>query len=108
MAIRPTDTSLAIVTAAQNQPFQQRTEEGPRLNQQIAQQQFIDQTAQRSEQIAESSEAHGNRIGVKDQPDQGEPRGGGKRRKRADGSFDEVVEEAAGLDEPPHLIDFTA
>ena len=108
MAIRPTDLQLAIVQTAQNPPAQQRAEEAPRQAQLAAQSAFVSKTDQRNESVAETTDAKGNKIDVKDRG--ADPRDAqGRRRQRAPGQpFEEVVEDAAGLGDPPHLIDFTA
>jgi hypothetical protein len=107
MAIRPTDVQLSIVQAVQNPPIAQRAEEGPRQAQVAAQAAFVAQTSTRNESIAQAGDAQGNKVGDRDPDRQGSA--GGKKRERKPGDpFDEVVEEAAGLGEPSHLIDFTA
>lgn len=110
MAIRPTDLQSALIVSTQAPPTNQRAEEATRLAQTAAQQQFVGQTEQRNERIAESGNARGNRVEVKEKPDQQEPQGRRQRRERKPGDpFEEVVEEAAGIsDEPPHLIDYSA
>ena len=61
--------------------------------------------------MAQTADAKGNKIEVNDRQ-RDDQQGGGKGRKRerqAGDPFDEVVEEAAGLDDStPHLIDYTA
>jgi hypothetical protein len=108
MAIRPTDLQATIVQAAQNPPLAQRAEEAPRQAQAAAQAAFVNQTAQRNETIAQTGDAQGNKIGDRP-PDRDQQ--GGRRRKRGGqpgDPFEEVVEDAAGMGEPSHLIDFTA
>ena len=109
MAIRPTDLQSALIVSTQTPPTQQRAEEAPRLAQGAAQAQFAAQAEERNERIAETTDAKGNRIEVKDRQ-QDQPGGKGRKRERKPGDpFDEVVEEAAGLsDGTPHLIDYTA
>jgi hypothetical protein len=108
MAIRPTDLQASIVQAVQNQPLGQRAEEAPRQAQAAAQAAFVNNTAERNETIAQTGDAQGNKIG--DRPPDRDGQGGGRRkRERKPGDpFEEVVEEAAGMGEPSHLIDFTA
>jgi len=107
MAIRPTDLQSAIVQAVQNPPLAQRAEEGPRQAQLAAQAAFVSQTSERNESIAQAGDAQGNKVGDRE-PDRDGGNGGKKRQRKPGDPFDEVVEEAAGLGEPSHLIDFTA
>lgn len=107
MAIRPTDLQNAFVQTIQTPPIQQRAEEAPRTNQAAAQAQFESKTTERNETIAQSKEARGNRIEVGERQRERE-RKGRKRERQPGDPFEEVVEEAAGLGEPEHLIDFTA
>jgi hypothetical protein len=108
MAIRPTDLQQSIVQAVQSQPLAQRAEEAPRQAQAAAQAAFVAQTAERNESIAQTGDAQGNKIGDRE-PDRDLPQGRKKKRERKPGDpFDEVVEDAAGLGEPAHIIDFTA
>jgi len=111
MAIRPTDLQSALIYQTQAPPVMQRAEEAPRLAQAAAQAQFVAQTDERNERVAEAGNAQGNKIGVKDKPDQ-DGGGGGKGRKRerqAGDPFGEVVEEASGNpDGSPHLVDYSA
>ncbi len=104
MAIRPTDIQLSYVQAAQNPPAAQRAEEGPRAAQAAAQAAFVAQTSERNESIAQTGDAQGNRVGDRDAGRRPQQEGGERRR----GPFEEVVDEAGGLGEPAHLIDFTA
>jgi len=107
MAIRPTDLQASIVQAVQNPPLAQRAEEAPRQAQAAAQAAFVNQTAERNETIAQTGDAQGNKIG--DRPPDRDEQGRRRKRERKPGDpFDEVVEEAAGMGEPSHLIDFTA
>jgi hypothetical protein len=109
VAIRPTDLQGSIIQSVQSAQLAQRNEDAAQLGAQAAQATFASKLQQREESIAESSEVGGNRVsadGGREQP--GFQR---KRRKAAEGggeSFEEVVEEEAGLGEPTHLIDFTA
>ena len=108
MAIRPTDLQLAIVNQAQNLPSQQRAEEGPRAAQAAAQAAFVQQTERRNESIAETQNAEGNKINVEERQRDDQSPQGRKRRRQPGDPFEEVVAEAAGEGDPPHLIDFTA
>jgi hypothetical protein len=107
MAIRPTDLQSAIVQAVQNPPIAQRAEEGPRQAQVAAQAAFVAQTSTRNESIAQAGDAQGNKVGDRE-PDRQGANGGKKRERKPGDPFDEVVEDAAGLGEPSHLIDFSA
>ena len=110
MAIRPTDLQSALIVSTQAPPTQQRAEQAPGTAQAAAQAAFINKTDERNERVAQTGNAEGNKIGVKEreQPDQQGGRGR-KRERKAGDPFDEVVEEAAGLDDStPHLIDYTA
>lgn len=105
MAIRPTDIQGAIWQASQTAPLTQRAEEAPRLAQQAAQASFAAHVQEREERVAELDEALGNRIDPNAERD-----GRGDSYEPHDRApvFRQVVDEAAGLDEPEHLIDFTA
>ncbi len=107
MAIRPTDIQGSIFQASQTAPITQRAEEAPRAAQQAAQASFAAQVQQREERVNHTGEALGNRIDPNAERDARgdtyEPQDGERRA-----AFREVVDEASGLDEPPHLIDFTA
>ena len=105
MAIRPTDLQGAIYQAVQTAPVNQRAQEGPREAQQVAQAAFAAHVAEREETVEQSGEALGNRI---DANAEREGHGAEEHEPHRRGAFEEVVDEAAGLDEPPHLIDFTA
>ena len=105
MAIRPTDFQSAFSQASQIAPLAQRAEEAPRVAQQAAQAAFAAGVETREERIDETAEGLGNRVDTNAERDargdEYEP-----RERRARSTF-----EAAGgaeLDEPPHLIDFTA
>ena len=110
MAIRPTDLQSALIVSTQSPPTQQRAEAAPGLAQSAAQAAFVSKTDERNERVAESTDAKGNRIEVRDRPQDQEQGGRGRKRERKPGDpFDEVVEEAAGLsDGTPHLIDYSA
>ena len=106
MAIRPTDFQGAIYQTAQNSQLAQRAEEAPRVAQAAAQAAFAQQVEVRNESVAETAESLGNKVDADGHQEQGYDADGQPRRALA--TFEETVEEAAGLDEPPHLIDFTA
>jgi hypothetical protein len=105
VAIRPTDIQGAIWQASQTAPLTQRAEEGPRLAQQAAQASFAAHVQEREERVAELDEALGNRVDANAERD-----GRGDTYEPHDRApvFRQAVDEAAGLDEPEHLIDFTA
>ena len=105
MAIRPTDIQGAIWQSTQTAALAQRAEEAPRLAQQAAQASFAAHVQEREERVAELGEALGNRIDPNAERD-----GGGDSYEPHDRApvFRRVVDEAAGLEESEHLIDFTA
>jgi hypothetical protein len=105
VAIRPTDLQSAIWQASQTAPLAQRAEEAPRAAQQAAQAAFAADVETREERIEEAAEGLGNRIDTNAERD---ARGDAyePQERRARGSFEAA--DGAGLDEPPHLIDFTA
>ena len=105
MAIRPTDIQGAIWQSTQTAALAQRAEEAPRLAQQAAQASFAAQVQEREERVAELDEALGNRI---DANAEREGRGDTYEPHDRKPVFRQVVDDAAGLDEPEHLIDFTA
>jgi hypothetical protein len=109
MAIRPTDLQSALIVSTQAPPVQQRAEAQSSIAQGAAQAAFAAKTDERNERVAETADAKGNRIEVKDRQ-QDQPDGKGRKRERKPGDpFDEVVEEAAGLsDGTAHLIDYSA
>ncbi|HEY0395526.1 MAG TPA: hypothetical protein VGD01_13595 [Candidatus Elarobacter sp.] len=84
----------------------QRAEEGPRAAQQAAQASFAAHVQEREERVAELDEALGNRIDPNAERNAGGD--GYEPQDRQGRVFRHAVDEAAGLDEPPHLIDFTA
>ena len=106
MAIRPTDIQGSIWQSGHNAPLAQRAETAPRAAQAAAQAAFAAQVSERNETVAETRKGEGNRVG----PDtDGRKRGDAEpRERRAPNPFGAVADEAAGLDEPAHLIDFTA
>jgi hypothetical protein len=111
MAIRPTDLQSALIVSTQAPPTQQRAEQAPATAQNAAQAAFVAKTEERNERVAETTDAKGNRIEVRDRPQDQQPGGGkGRKRERKPGDpFDEVVEDAAGLsDGTAHLIDYSA
>jgi hypothetical protein len=105
VAIRPTDFQSAIAQASQLAPLAQRAEEAPRVAQQAAQAAFAAGVETREERIDETAEGLGNRVDTNAERDargdEYEP-----RERRARSSFEAV--DVVGLDDPPHLIDFTA
>jgi len=105
VAIRPTDIQGAIWQSTQTAALAQRAEEAPRLAQQAAQASFAAQVQEREERVAELDEALGSRIDPNAERD-----GRGDTYEPHDRKpvFRQVADEAAGLDEPEHLIDFTA
>ena len=108
MAIRPTDLQVSIVQTVQNPPLTQRAEEGPRQNQLAAQATFVQQMDRRNESIAQTGEASGNKIGDREAGGQQAADERKKRQRKPGDPFGEEVDEASGLGEPAHLIDFTA
>jgi len=107
MAIRPTDLQNSIVQAVQSPPIAQRAEEAPRQAQLAAQAQFVSETSQRNESIAQAGGAEGNKVGDREA---GREQPQGRKRERKPGDpFEDVVDDAAGpVGEPAHLIDFSA
>ena len=107
MAIRPTDIQGSIWQASQTAPLVQRAEEAPRAAQAAAQAAFAAQVDVREERVNATDESTGNRIDANAERDaRGDAHDGGERRPRS--AFEETIGDAAGLEEPPHLIDFTA
>jgi hypothetical protein len=107
MSIRPADLQLSYAQAVQSAPIVQRAEEGPRQSQLAAQAAFINDVSERNETIASARDAQGNKIDVRDRsPDREQKRG--KRERKPGDPFEAVVEEAAGLAEPAHIVDYTA
>ena len=106
MAIRPTDIQGSIWQAVQTAPLNQRAQEAPRDAQAAAQAAFAAQIHEREETVAESGESLGNRVSPDAERD---ARGDAERRDaQPRNAFEEAVDDAAGLGEPQHLIDFTA
>ncbi len=105
MAIRPTDFQSSISQASQIAPLAQRADEAPRAAQQAAQAAFAADVETREERIDETAEGLGSRVDTNAERDargdDNEP-----RERRARSTFEAA--DGAGLDEPPHLIDFTA
>jgi hypothetical protein len=105
VAIRPTDIQGAIWQSTQTAALAQRAEEAPRLAQQAAQASFAAHVQEREERVAELAEALGNRIDPNAERD---GRGDSYEPHERAPVFRRTVDDAAGLDEPEHLIDFTA
>lgn len=110
MAIRPADLQSALIVSTQAPPVQQRAEQAPVAAQAAAQATFVSKTDERQERVAQTADAKGNKIEVNDKQRDDQQGGKGRKRERKSGNpFDEVVDEAAGLDDStPHLIDYTA
>jgi hypothetical protein len=110
MAIRPADLQSALIVSTQTQPIGQRAEQAPVAAQNAAQAQFIAKAEERNERVAATTDAKGNRIEARDQPQDQRGGGQGRKRERKPGDpFGEVVDEAAGLsDGIAHLIDYSA
>jgi len=107
VAIRPTDIQGAIWQASQTAPLTQRAEEAPRAAQQAAQAAFAAHVDVREERVNETGEGLGSKVDANaERQGRGDTYEPGDHRRQA--GFEDVVEEAAGLDEPAHLIDFTA
>ena len=109
MAIRPTDLQNALIYQSQSAPTAQRAEEAPRMAQAATQAQFVAQTEERNERVAETGDAKGNRIGVKEREAGGQGGKGGTCQRKPGDPFGAVVDEAAGTsDGEPHLVDYSA
>ena len=107
MAIRPTDIQASIFNATQTQGITQRAEEAPRAAQAAAQASFAAHVQNREESVEETGKGEGNRVNA--DAEGGHPAWDQEKRERkARGLIEESVDDAAGFDEPPHLIDFTA
>jgi hypothetical protein len=107
MAIRPTDIQGSIWQASQTAPLTQRAEDAPRAAQQAAQASFAAHVQEREERVSEVDEGLGTRIDPNaEREGRGDTYEPHDREARA--AFQQVVDETAGLDEPSHLIDFTA
>jgi hypothetical protein len=110
MAIRPTDLQLTIVQSINTAAAVQRSDEAPHAAQLAAQAAFVAQTETRSETVAQAGALAGNRVEVGEHA----PREGGDRpaRRRTHAQpptpFEAAVDEAAGFDDAPHLIDVRA
>jgi hypothetical protein len=107
MAIRPTDMQGSIWQATQTAPQVQRAEEAPRTAQAAAQAAFAAQAERRNESVAETKGADGNRVNA-DADGRGRAHDEPRERRPKRNGFDETADEAAGFEEPPHLIDFSA
>jgi hypothetical protein len=105
MAIRPTDFQGSILQSVQSAGLTQRADEAPHQAALAAQAAFAADVAKREETIEATDKSQGNKVGAKPQEDRRQSR---DRKRRPGEAFEEVVEEAAGSDEPAHLIDFTA
>jgi len=108
VAIRPTDLQGSIIQSVQNAQLAQRADEGPQQAALAAQATFANKLSQREESVAGSGEVDGNRVSAEGRREQ-QP--GFSRKRREPGApqtFEETVEDEAGLGEPAHLIDFTA
>jgi len=107
VAIRPTDIQGSIWQASQTAPLTQRAEDAPRAAQQAAQASFAAHVEEREERIAESGEVLDNRIDPNAERD-----GGGDTyepdERRRGAAFAQAAAPEPDVDEPPHLIDFTA
>ena len=108
MAIRPSDLQSSIFNAVQSAQLTQKAEEGPKQAAQAAQAQFASQVTKREETIAETGQAEGNRVNANPERQREMPERRKKRERRPGEPFEDVVDEAAGLGEPEHVIDFTA
>jgi hypothetical protein len=106
VAIRPTDLQGAIWQATQTAPITQRAEEAARIVQATTQAAFVAHTQEREETVTGTGDVLGNRVNPDAQNRQEADEQLPERRHA--GAFEQTVDEAAGLDEPPHLIDFTA
>lgn len=109
MAIRPADLQSALIVSTQAPPVNQRAEQAPIAAQNAAQAQFAAKAEERNERVAETTDAKGNRIEVRDRQQDHQGGKGRKRERKPGDPFEEVVEEAAGLsDGTAHLIDYSA
>ena len=107
MAIRPSDLQGAILQSVQTAAVTQRAEDAPRQAAQAAQAAFAAHVTEREETVEATSEAEGSLI--KRDRERERPGSDGRPRQRRPGDpFEAAVDAAAGFDEPPHLIDFTA
>jgi hypothetical protein len=107
--IRPIDLQNTLL-AVQNSPAAARAAEpAQRLDAQAMASAFAAELVRRDEEVAPASELHGNRIDGKDGAgDQSRER---RRRGKSHvprSDFEAVVDEAAGAEEPEHIVDFTA
>jgi hypothetical protein len=105
MAIRPTDLQGSYIQSTQSAGMTARADEAPHQAALAAQAVFAADLAKREETIEGNDKSHGNKVGAKPEEDRRQSR---DRKRRPGEAFEEVVEEAAGSDEPAHLIDFTA
>ena len=101
--IRPMDLQNSILQSIQSASAVQRVEEQPRQAAHATQAAFAAEVTRRDEQVAESSDVSGNRVGAKSQQ---ERQSGQRKRKHKPGArFDEVVSDADSSAEPAHIID---
>jgi hypothetical protein len=106
VAIRPTDIQGAILQAVQTAPLNQRAQEAPREAQAAAQAAFAAHVSEREQTVAEAAKSLGNKVDSN--ADREQRRDAEQRDGKPRNAFEDVVDEAAGLDEHAHLIDFTA
>jgi len=106
MAIRPTDFQASIFTSVQTASLSQKADEAPHQAALAAQAAFASEVSKREETIESTSHAQGNKVNAKGERERQEQQR--KRERRPGDPFEETVVEAAGSDEPAHLIDFTA
>lgn len=105
MAIRPSDFQSSISQASQIAPLAQRAEEAPRAAQQAAQAAFAADVETRAERIDETAEGLGSRVDTNAERD---ARGDGYERHERRARHGSESADVVGLDDGPHLIDFTA
>jgi hypothetical protein len=105
MAIRPTDFQASIFTSVQTASLSQKADEAPHQAALAAQAAFAAEVSKREETVEATTHAVGNKVDPKGERERQEQR---KRERRPGDPFEETVAEAAGSDEPAHLIDFTA
>jgi hypothetical protein len=108
MAIRPSDLQSTIIQSVVSSSLAQRAEQGPQNAAQTAQAQFAAALTEREESVQATGDVEGNKVQARPDPERETPQGRKRRRPAHEGTFEEVVDEASGTDEPPHLIDFRA
>lgn len=110
MAIRPADLQLAYLAAPQNAAQVNSAQQAAANAQQAAQASFAAQVQKREETIKEAE--HGERTGLRTNPDGGGNAGGytpqGRRQGADQGEAQSESAEAGGLVDGEHFIDFTA